>query len=200
MLRLPSARDRSSTFWPLNSGRYFSTGSSTFTLPSSTRIIRAVAVIGLDCEAIQNRASVVIGRLAAMSARPTASRLRTLSLSATAVTAPASEWLSTNGCSAAAAVGTVAVAESSAARSEAVEIETSSNARRSATENASVHRKVSCVWRGKEGFAEDGRGRCFRRNVLVRRSASCRCRASASTRGWSANYRRRPCREQTRVG
>ena len=53
---------------PLNSGRYFSTGSSTFTLPSSTSIISAVAVIGLDCEAIQNRLSVCIGFLAAMSA------------------------------------------------------------------------------------------------------------------------------------
>ena len=49
--------------WPLNSGRYFSTGSSSFTLPSSTSIIKAVAVIGLDCEAIQNTA-VRVHRLA----------------------------------------------------------------------------------------------------------------------------------------
>ena len=53
---------------PLNSGKYFSTASSTFTLPSSTSIIRAVAVIGLVIEAIQKRLSVRIGFFAAMSA------------------------------------------------------------------------------------------------------------------------------------
>ena len=84
---------------PWNSGRYFSTGSSTFTLPSSTRIISAAAVIGLDIEAIQKRLSVCIGLWAATSAKPTASRLRTLSFDATSVTAPASVCRSTNGCS-----------------------------------------------------------------------------------------------------
>ena len=80
------------THWPLNSGRYFSTGSSTLTLPSSTSIIKAVAVIGLDWEAIQNSASVRIGFFAAMSMYPTASRLSTRSGDATSVTAPASVW------------------------------------------------------------------------------------------------------------
>ena len=54
--------------WPWNSGRYFSTGSSSLTFPSSTSIISAVAVIGLDCEAIQNSASVAIGLPASTSA------------------------------------------------------------------------------------------------------------------------------------
>ena len=54
-------------------------------------------MIGFDCEAIQKRQSVRIGLPAAMSADPTASRLRTLSFEATSVTAPARVWLSTNG-------------------------------------------------------------------------------------------------------
>jgi hypothetical protein len=56
------------TFWPLNSGRYFSTGSSMLTLPSSTSIMSAVPVIGLVCDAIQNIVSGVIGFLVARSA------------------------------------------------------------------------------------------------------------------------------------
>ena len=37
---------------PLNSGRYFSTGSSSASLPRSTRIISSVAVTGLELDAI----------------------------------------------------------------------------------------------------------------------------------------------------
>ena len=37
---------------PLNSGRYFSTGSSSESFPWSTRIMRIVAVTGLELEAI----------------------------------------------------------------------------------------------------------------------------------------------------
>ena len=55
------------TIWPRNSGRYFSTGSSSRTFPSSTSIIRAVAVIGFDIEAIQKRSSTFIGLFAATS-------------------------------------------------------------------------------------------------------------------------------------
>ena len=66
---LPSAVLR-----PLNSGRYFSTGSSTESLPSSWSIMTAVAVIGLVIEAIQKMASGRIGLSAAMSALPIASR------------------------------------------------------------------------------------------------------------------------------
>ena len=55
------------TIWPLNSGRYVSTGSSSFTFPSSTSIIRAVAVIGLFMEAIQNRLSTFMAPSAATS-------------------------------------------------------------------------------------------------------------------------------------
>ncbi len=49
------------TIWPRNSGRYFSTGSSSRTLPSSTSIISAEAVIGFDIEAIQKRSSGFMG-------------------------------------------------------------------------------------------------------------------------------------------
>ena len=56
------------TIWPWNSGRYFSTGSSSFTLPSSTSIIMQAVVKALLCEAIQNSSSVRIGILCAMSA------------------------------------------------------------------------------------------------------------------------------------
>jgi len=83
-------------------GRYFSTASSTFTFPSSTSIISAVAVIGFVCEAIQKSVSGRMGWFAAMSAKPTASRQSTWSLEATSVTAPARTWRSTKGFSAAA--------------------------------------------------------------------------------------------------
>src|SRR5579863_3950404 len=84
----------------LNSGRYFSTGSSTFTLPSSTSIIKAAAVIGFDCEAIQNIESGCIGFFASTSEYPAQLTARIAFDDATSVTAPASEWLSTNGCNA----------------------------------------------------------------------------------------------------
>ena len=57
----------STTIWPWNSGRYFSTGSSSRNFPASTSIMSAVAVIGLDIEAIQKIASVCIGTLAPRS-------------------------------------------------------------------------------------------------------------------------------------
>ena len=77
--------------WPfnlrfLNSGMYFSTGSSKASLPSSTRIAAATAVMGLDMEAIQKRSSVCIFRVP--SVVPTAARWRILSLVATSVTMP----------------------------------------------------------------------------------------------------------------
>ena len=87
--------------WPLNSGRYFSTGSSRFTLPSSTSIISAVAVIGLDCEAIQNSASAAIGLPAATSAYPPLSRARTLILVGHQRDRPGQRVRFTNGCKAA---------------------------------------------------------------------------------------------------
>ena len=65
----PSSRARGELYhWWWNSGRCFSTGSSSASLPSSTSIMKAVAVIGLDCEAIQKSASAAIGLPAAMSA------------------------------------------------------------------------------------------------------------------------------------
>ena len=53
-----------------NSGRYFATGSATFSLPSSCSIRIAAPVIGLVIEAIQKSVSGVIGRFAATSAKP----------------------------------------------------------------------------------------------------------------------------------
>jgi len=82
---------------PLNSGRYFSTGSSRPTFPWSTSIMNAAALIDFDCEAIQNIASGRMGVFAATSIYPTASWLSTCSFEATSVTAPASAWRSTNG-------------------------------------------------------------------------------------------------------
>ena len=64
---LPSA-----SFIALNSGRYFPTGSSTDSFPSSCKIITAVAVIGFVIEAIQNSVLGAIGRFVSMSASPTA--------------------------------------------------------------------------------------------------------------------------------
>ena len=65
-------------------------------LPPSTSVITAVAVIGLDCEAIQKTESAAIFFPPAMSANPTVSTASTLSLSATSATAPASSCFSTN--------------------------------------------------------------------------------------------------------
>ena len=80
----------------LNSGRYFSTGSSTESLPSSWSIRTAVAVMGLVIEAIQKIVSGRIGLFSAMSALPIASRWTIPSGVATSV-APAISWLSMNG-------------------------------------------------------------------------------------------------------
>ena len=60
--------------------------------------MNAAAVIGFDCEAIQNIEFVCIGFFAATSSKPTASTSSTLSGSATSTTAPASALLSTYGC------------------------------------------------------------------------------------------------------
>ena len=53
---------------------YFETGSSIDSLPSSCKIITAVAVMGLVIEAMQNIVSGRIGRGFSRSAEPTASR------------------------------------------------------------------------------------------------------------------------------
>jgi hypothetical protein len=91
--------DRSCTsHWFLNSGTYFSTGSSTFNLPSSCNMSTAVAVIGLVMEAIQNKLSGCIGFSPATSARPTASRFAICPCRATSVTAPARVPSPTNAC------------------------------------------------------------------------------------------------------
>ena len=87
------------TICPRNSGRYFPTASSSAILPSSTSIITAVAVMGLDCEAIQNIESVLIAFCPAISAKPTASTASTLSLPTTSATAPASSCFCTKGWS-----------------------------------------------------------------------------------------------------
>ena len=67
-----SASSLSAAF--LNCGRYLDTGSLTDSLPSSCRIITAVAVTGLVIEAMQKMLSVRIGRSFSTSARPTAAR------------------------------------------------------------------------------------------------------------------------------
>lgn len=57
-----------------NSGRYFATGSATFSFPSSCSMSTAVPVIGFVIEAIQKSASGVIARFDAMSAMPVLAR------------------------------------------------------------------------------------------------------------------------------
>ena len=86
------------SIWPRNSGRCFSTGSSTASFPSSTSIMMPMAVIGLVIEAIRKRVSDRIGRSFSTSRRPMASRLTTPSGLPTRVTIPATSFLSTNGC------------------------------------------------------------------------------------------------------
>ncbi len=88
-------------FRSANPGRYFDTGSDTFSLPSSWSIRTATPVTGLVIEAIQNSVSGVIGRFAARSAEPVASRCRTRSFETTTVTAPATSCLATISCMAA---------------------------------------------------------------------------------------------------
>ena len=62
-------------------------------LPVAVAFARSgVPVTGFDIDAIQNRQSACIGFFAPTSMKPTVSKLSTLSLFATAVTAPASEW------------------------------------------------------------------------------------------------------------
>ena len=88
-------------------GRYFATGSETFSLPSSWSIRIATPVTGLVIEAIQNSVSGVIGRFAARSAEPVASRCRTRSFETTTVTAPATSFFATISCMAAPTPGSV---------------------------------------------------------------------------------------------
>ena len=90
------------SIWPRNSGRYFSTGSSNFTLPSSTSIINAVAGDRLGHGSDPEQAVGLHRLLRGNVHIADRSRLSTLSFEATMVTAPANEWLSTNGCRAAA--------------------------------------------------------------------------------------------------
>ncbi len=63
----------STTHWPRNSGRYFSTGSPMRTLPSSTRSWIATAVTGLVIDITWKIESGRIGFLASMSCQPEAS-------------------------------------------------------------------------------------------------------------------------------
>ena len=57
-----------------NSGRYFATGSATFSFPSSWSIRIAAPVIGFVIEAIQNSVSGDTGFFVATSAKPVLSR------------------------------------------------------------------------------------------------------------------------------
>ena len=82
-------------------GRYFATGSETFSLPSSCSIRIATPVTGLVIEAIQNSVSAVIGRFVATSAQPVVSRWRMRSFETTMVTAPATSFFDTISCMAA---------------------------------------------------------------------------------------------------
>ena len=91
-------------------GRYFATGSETFSLPSSWSIRTATPVTGLVIDAIQNSVSGVIGRFAARSAEPVASRCRTRSFETTTVTAPATSFFATISCMAAPTPGSVGAA------------------------------------------------------------------------------------------
>ena len=72
----------------LNSGMKRDTGSARRTLPSSTIISTAAAVIGLDVEARRKMPSFGIGFLDSTSIRPCASRWTILPRRATSVTAP----------------------------------------------------------------------------------------------------------------
>ena len=81
-----------------NSGRYFSTGSSKLSLPSSTSMATAVADIGLVIEAIQKKSLVSILRLLARSLCPIADRCRMRSFVATSMTAPEISPWSTKAC------------------------------------------------------------------------------------------------------
>ena len=79
----------------LNSARYFSTGSSTESFPSSTSIMIAMAVIGLVIEAIRNRASIGIANFCSRFRLPTASASTIPSREPIAKVAPAIVLLST---------------------------------------------------------------------------------------------------------
>ena len=94
-------------FKSANSRRYFATGSATVSLPSSCSMRIATPVTGLVIEAIQNRVSGVIGRFAATSAKPVASRWSTLSFETTTVTAPATSFFAIIPCMAVPIPGSV---------------------------------------------------------------------------------------------
>lgn len=69
---LPSLSVASTSILP-SAGRYFDTGSASWILPSSTSIIAPTEVSGFVIEKISKIASFVIGLLAALSWKPTAS-------------------------------------------------------------------------------------------------------------------------------
>ena len=76
------------SFASLNAEMYFSTGSSTDTLPSSTRIISAVAVIGLVIDMMPNRSSGAASLADFTSDKPRAVVTGGWPASWTSVTAP----------------------------------------------------------------------------------------------------------------
>ena len=88
-LRVTTTSFPAASFSPLNSGRYFETGSSTESLPASCIIMTAVPVTGLVIEAIQKIESTFIGIVFPRSASPWAARWRISSGPATRVTEPA---------------------------------------------------------------------------------------------------------------
>ena len=74
---------------PLNSGRCFSTGSSTDSFPSSCKIMIPIAVIGLVIDAMRKTASFGIGCRVSIRDKPTPSKCAMPSFEPTHVTAPA---------------------------------------------------------------------------------------------------------------
>ena len=78
----------------LNSGMNAETRSVSRTLPSSTIIITATAVMGLDIDASRKIESFSIGFFDSMSASPCASKCTILPRRATSVTAPDTSFAS----------------------------------------------------------------------------------------------------------
>src|SRR6266705_6795261 len=77
---------------------YFEIGSSRESLPSSISISTAVAVIGLDMDAIQKIESTRMKDLCSGSAQPCAYIRSTVSCVATTVTAPATSLVTITSC------------------------------------------------------------------------------------------------------
>ena len=76
------------TFISLNSGMNFETGSPSRIFPSSTSIMTATAVMGLDMEASRKMVSLAMGFFDSRSISPCASKCTMLPRRATRVTAP----------------------------------------------------------------------------------------------------------------